>query len=127
MKHSPKSISFNFTPSRRVAQQLEQLSQITQIAPEKLVKNTLRSKFAMVASAVGPRSSWFDLEMELPRLHSTEKRAKAVADNYNAHAERMGWPAKRCAYIEPYAEGGKTGRFRIRFARSQAERRALAA
>jgi hypothetical protein len=103
------------------------LSQITQIAPEKIIKNALGAKLKNLASAVGPRSSCFDLEMELPRLHSTEKKAKAVADNYNAYAERMGWSAKRRAYVEPYVESDKTGAFRVRFTRSQAQRRALAA
>ena len=66
--------------------------------------------------------SWFDLEMMLPRLHTTEEQARTVAGNYNAHAERMGWPDKRRAYVLPEGDGT----FRIRFTMSQKERRALA-
>ena len=58
----------------------------------------------------------------LKRRYNTEKQAKTVADNYNAYAERMGWTAKRRAYVEP----DESGKFRIGITRTQAERQALA-
>jgi hypothetical protein len=121
MKSASKSITF--TPSKSVARQIEELSLITQIAPDTIIKNTVTEELARAAAVL---ESWFDLEMMLPRLHTTEEQARTVAGNYNSQAERMGWPDKRRAYVEPYAEGGADGRFRIRFTMSQKERRALA-
>jgi hypothetical protein len=117
MKTALKSITF--TPSKTVARQIEEVSRITQIAPDTIVTNTVTAELARAATAL---ESWFDLEMMLPRLHTTEEQARTVAGNYNAHAERMGWSAKRRAYVLPAADGT----FRIRFTMSQKERRALA-
>jgi hypothetical protein len=121
MKPTLKSITF--TPSKTVARQLEELSRITQTATDALVANTVTTELARTADAL---HSWFGLEMMIPRLHAAEDRAKTIVGNYNAHAERMGWPAQRRAYVKPYAEGGADGKFRIRFTMSQKERRALA-
>jgi hypothetical protein len=118
MKAASKSITF--TPSKTVARQLEELSRITQTAIDTIVKNTVTAELARAADAL---HSWFDLEMMIPRLHTAEDRAKTIAGNYNAHAEQMGWSAKRRAYVLP----AEDGRFRIRFTMSQKERRALAA
>jgi hypothetical protein len=60
--------------------------------------------------------------MMIPRLHTAEKQARTVAGNYNAHAERMGWSAKRRAYVLPVEDG----KLRVRFTMSQKERQALA-
>jgi hypothetical protein len=116
MKAASKSITF--TPSKTVARQLEELSRITQIAIDVLVANTVTVELARAADAL---ESWFDLEMMIPRLHTVEDRAKIIAGNYNAHSERMGWSAKRRAYVLPTEEG----KFQIRFTMSQKERRAL--
>jgi hypothetical protein len=118
MKTASKSIAF--TPSKTVARQIEEVSRITQITPDTIVTNTVTAELARVAAAL---ESWFDLEMMIPRLHTAEDRAKTVAGNYNAHAERKGWSAKRRAYVLPTEDGN----FRIRFSMSHKERRALAA
>jgi hypothetical protein len=118
MKSATKSITF--TPSKTVARQLVALGRIAQIAPDTIIRNAVTAGFERVSDAI---HSWFDLEMLLPRLHTTEEQARTVAGNYNAHAERVGWSAKRRAYVLPTEDGT----FRIRFTVSQKERRALAA
>jgi hypothetical protein len=116
--NTPKSITF--TPSKTVARQLEELSRITQIATDAIITNTVTAELTRAAAAL---QSWFDLEMMIPRLHTVEDRAKTVAGNYNVHAERMGWSAKRRAYVQPT----NNGEFRIRFTQTFKELRALAA
>jgi hypothetical protein len=117
MKPALKSITF--TPSETVARQIEELSRVTQVATDAIIKNTVTAELARAVTAL---ESWFDLEMMIPRLHTVEDRANTVAGNYNAHAERKGWSAKRRAYVLPTEDGN----FRIRFTMSQKERRALA-
>jgi hypothetical protein len=115
----PTSKSITFTPSKTVARQLVALGRIAQIAPDTIIKNTVTTELERTADAL---HSWFGLEMMIPRLHTAEDRAKTIVGNYNARAERMGWPDKRRAYVLPEGDGN----FRIRFTMSQKERRALA-
>jgi hypothetical protein len=117
-KTAPESITF--TPSNTVARQLEELSRITQIAPDAIIKNAVTAELTRAADAL---ESWFDLEMMIPRLHIVEEQARTVAGNYNSHSERKGWSAKGRAYVQP----AKNGEFRIRFTQTFKELRALAA